>query len=248
MVDDTRAQLAVQNSADWYEAVFTAHGLSFERTPYAFVGGSRPPRYYSNLVVLDPTCRNEVVARLSELAERFDGEIGLKDSFCTLDLEPYGFRTLFEASWIWRAPRDCPLPDGWTRIEQSAELAHWEDAWKRNGSPTPQTVFPDAMLAQPGVVFLGRRGEAGFEAGCIANRSEGCMGLSNVFAERDPGAAFSQAADAVASLDGALPTVGYESGADLDHALAADFETVGPLRVLVSDGNASFAGRDAEAG
>ena len=99
-------------------------------------------------------------------------------------------------------------------------------------------MFP-ALLARPDVFFLGEKAQGRFLAGCIANRSRDCIGLSNVFAETPSPDAFAEAADAVSALARDLPVVGYESGPMLDNAALAGFDRVGDLRVLVS-GNARF--------
>ena len=70
----------------------------FERVPYAFVGHDRPPPYYSNLTTLDPDHTYAIPQELARFALKFGGVLGLKDSFCLLELEKNGFETLFEAS------------------------------------------------------------------------------------------------------------------------------------------------------
>ncbi len=240
---DERAIIAAGNNADLYEAMFSSQGLGYERLPFAFVGDDQPPPYYSNLTVLSPDRTDEIVEQIKTLAERFDGAVGVKDSFCRLDLVTNGFRTLFEASWIWREAGARPVSHGWHRIEDETDLALWEAAWKLSGSPTDRRMFNAKMLRRTDISFLGRKGPGGYEAGCIANRSEDCMGLSNVFAASPATDLFEQAADAVASIDPRLPIVGYESGTSLEQARSAGFMTVGDLRILVADA-ATFPAHD----
>jgi hypothetical protein len=184
--------------------------------------------------VLAPGHGDEIVLHLRALAQKFGGTIGLKDSFCELELAANGFETLFGASWIWRDAGVQVSSNGWERIGDEEGLVLWEAAWKQAGSPTPQRMFTRAMLQRPEIVFLGHWVDGEIEAGCIANISEKCIGISNVFSRSPSGGLFAQAAAAVASVAPDLPVAGYESGADLEHARMAGFESVGDLRILVS--------------
>jgi hypothetical protein len=239
MAIDPRAVIAAHNNADLYAAMFASHDLAYERLPYAFVGRDRPPPYYSNLTVLSPGHSDEIAAQLHKLADRFNGVVGLKDSFCELDLEANGFEMLFGASWIWR---EAGLRSGavdWQRIETEADLCGWEAAWKLSGSPAPHRMFRAGLLDRPDIVFLARRDGDAIMAGCIANVSDACIGISNLFARELSDDDFAEAAAAVASVAPHLPIAGYESGQDLQRARNAGFETVGALRVLVT-GDARF--------
>lgn len=231
---DPRAILAAHNNADLYAAMFASQGLIFDRLPYAFVGKDLPPPFYSNLTVLVPGHGDEIVVQLRALAQKFDDVIGLKDSFCELELAANGFETLFGASWIWREAGVQASLNGWEQIGDEAGLILWEEAWKQAGSPTQQRMFKGAMLERPEVVFLGHWVDGEIEAGCIANISEKCIGISNMFSRSPSDGLFVQAAAAVASVVPDLPIAGYESGQALKHARKAGFKTVGDLRILVS--------------
>lgn len=234
MAIDQRAIIAAGNNADLYEAMFASQGLNYLRLPYAFVGKDRPPPFYSNLTVLSPGHAAEIALQLRELARKFNGVIGLKDSFCELDLEANGFEILFGASWIWREADRHPIATDWERVERETDLRLWEQAWKGAGSPTSQRMFTATMMQRPEIAFLGHRKDGRFEAGCIANLSKDCVGISNVFSEAPSDAVFAQAAAAVASVAPHLPIAGYESGEELAHALKAGFVTAGDLRILVA--------------
>jgi hypothetical protein len=233
MGHDARAILAARNNADLYVAVFEAHGLRYDRLPAVFVGRDRPPPYYSNLTVCSPDRGAEVFAEVQRLAVRFGGTVGLKDSFCELDLRANGFETLFEAQWIWRAAGK-PAKSDWVPVETEAELATWEDAWKRSGSATEVRMFPEPMLRRADTVFLGKREGGAFVAGCIVTISADCVGMSNVFALSPSDGSYAAAAAAVAGIDPRLPIVGYEAGADLAAAKRAGFVETGRLRVLLA--------------
>lgn len=231
---DERAVCGAKNNADWYEAMFSAQGLRYHRKEHAFVAQDSPPPYYSEMTVLSPDQIEAVISELGMLAERFAGVMGLKDSFCQLDLTKNGFETLFEANWIWRSSFITEMPIGWEIVNNATDLLLWENSWKSNGSPAEIRVFPDSLLTRGDVFFLGRRAKGRFDAGCIANMSSNCVGLSNVYAEEESQRSYSQAADAVSALGGDLPVVGYESGNALIFAKNANFDLVGPLRILVT--------------
>lgn len=231
---DPRTIIAANNSADLYEAMFASQGLAFTRFPFAFVALDTPPPYYSDLTVQSPDHPTELMAEIKRSALRFKGRVGIKDSFCQLDLAAFGYEILFTASWIWRDGEILPLPPGWVQIMDEAGLQQWEEAWKASGSPTTHRMFTPAMLARRDVSFLARIVNGEIIAGCIANRSRNCVGLSNVFSAEPDQTIFAQAADAAAATAPGLAIVGYEAGDALTQAKHAGFQTVGVLRILVS--------------
>ena len=96
-------------------------------------------------------------------------------------------------------------------------------------------MFPEAFLAREDVTFIGKKESDCFAAGCIANLSDDCIGFSNFFTESSSAEVYADAADAVTALGYDLPIVGYESGAILEFAHWAGFESVGNLRVLMTE-------------
>jgi hypothetical protein len=205
---DPRAILAAKNNADLYAAMSASQRLGYERLTHAFVGRDRPLPYYSNLTVLAPGHADKIAAQLRALAQTFDGVIGVKDSFCELDLQANGFEILFGASWIWCEAGLQPSSHSWERIGDAAGLALWEEAWKQSGSPMPERMFTPELLRRPEIVFLGQRADGEIQSGCIANVSESCVGISNVFSRTPSDGVFAQATAAVASVAPQLPIAG----------------------------------------
>jgi hypothetical protein len=236
---DPRAVVAAKNNADIYEAVFVSHGLDFDRSDFAFSALSKPPPYYANLTILTPDRVEDCISKIKVVARQFDGAIGIKDSFCQLELVANGFEVLFTASWIWRSVEAQTEASTWQRVESDTELQAWESAWNSDGSPTPNRIFNTKMLAMPEVAFLVRKQNGKYLAGCIANISKDCVGISNVFCSSHQNDTYHEAAAAVAAVAPELPIVGYEAGEDLERACEAGFETVGGLRILVAR-SASF--------
>lgn len=224
---DERAVMAARNNADWYELMFEAHGLRYDRTPGAFVALDQPPPYYSWMTLQDPGPGPEVVEIIRREAER--PTFGIKDSFHVLDLPSLGLAELFSASWMWADnPAAGADTTGWRRIADDAALVAWEAAWSER-SPGAERLFPPALLHRSDVALWGREADDGFDGGAVANRSSDCVGMSNVFG---PGAV-PAAARLCAAFGAGLPVVGYEWGDALATALRTGFEPTGPLRVCV---------------
>ena len=233
---DNRALQAAANNADLYALVFEAQELRFDRYIYAFVARNQPPPYYSNLTVLSPDHSGEILDVLAQLSTCFDGKIGFKDSFCQFDVAQNGFDLLFKAAWIWRYAAPAQMPPSWDVVQNEADLADWEAAWKACGSPTSVHMFRPALLTCSNIAFLGKRdAKGGFSCGAIANASADCAGLSNVFAVAPNTHAFAEASTAASAVFPELPLVGYETGNSLAHARACGFETDGALRILKAD-------------
>ena len=95
---------------------------------------------------------------------------------------------------------------------------------------TTSRHFPDSILGRHDVVLWGRLAGNGYDAGVIANRSDDCVGMSNVFGDQ----AMADAAILCARSTPGLPLTGYAWGDELIEAVNLGFETCGRLRVWVS--------------
>lgn len=230
---DKRASVAAKNNADLYEAIFSAHGLAYRRHDFAFEALGQTPPYYSDITIQEPGRVSDLMPIIDRAIQRTGGRVGIKDSYCELDCAALGLSVLFEAEWIWRAPLHPAMDSGWSRLTTPQALTRFEQAWSENGSPATQRVFPPAMLDRPDFAFFARASGGGIDAGCIANLSNTCIGLSNVFSQDGSAATFAQAADVVAQLAPDLPVVGYESGDSLAAARKCGFDACGTLRILV---------------
>ena len=231
-----RARLCAGNNADLCQAIFKAHGLSDRRSDSYWSSDGQAPSYYPNAVTLDADAIAAQRAEIARLTSVLATDFSVKDGFCRLDLQPLGYSQLFEASWIWMdLRRPTTSPSGWERVEDAASLEMWERAWADGAIRSDGRVFPAAVLADPAIAILGRRTTDGFSAGCIANRSELVIGLSNVFAA-DGSPTYRDAAQAAAhAFAGGRALVGYDRGCGLDDALACGFQTTGRLRVWIRD-------------
>jgi hypothetical protein len=166
-------------------------------------------------------------ARVAEiLAER--GSASVKDSFATLDLASFGFEILFRAEWIWLEPGPAAAPshlDG-KKITKPHELDEWRAA---HGSA--DSIVP-GLLAEPGLSVLRGRGDSGAEVGAMISERAGVIGASNMFAQGvSIGATWRELVALLRLTWPGRPVVGYESGEDVAAAVAAGFESIGPLQI-----------------
>lgn len=210
---------AALNNARWCDAVCRAHGKPGRFLPPIWVNAETVPRFYPNAVTLavgEEALEEQRSAIDIMLKSHLPGRWSVKDSFSTLDLSRRGFDVLFEAQWIRGA-----MPAG----GPSTDIV-----WTRETEATAPLPFDDPNFA----MFAGRRGYR-VVAGGMLYRAEGVVGLSNVVAETADAAAVWRSLILLASQTfPRLPLVGYESGQELDAAVAAGFEAGDPLRVWVT--------------
>jgi hypothetical protein len=225
------------NSVHWYESVFRSHGLSWARARGLWSSAGRAPPYHSNVLTLTPEGGEDQIVAIEALGASLGCPFTVKDSFACLDLAALGFEPLFDAEWIWRQPRSaCPPPLGapgaWRRVDSASELERWEFAWREHGSPASAPVFLPELLADASIAVFAASRDGRIVAGCVANRSDGAVGLSNAFsADGDVQALLARAAAQVGRFAPELPLVGYEAGEALEAARRLGFRSAGPLRV-----------------
>jgi len=231
--------LCVANSLGWYQAVFRTHGLSGTLTDGVWACRGKVPPYYSSALTVAPgwtAARTQVVL---DLAADLQRPSSIKDSFAAMDVGALNARELFSAQWVLRDPGTAP-PDSepgsleWRRVTRADELEHWEAAWRENGSPAERRVFLPALLTDTDVALFGAHRDGRIVGGCVANRTPGAVGLSNVFAEAhvtEPAIA-GAIAETMRFAPG-MPVVGYERGEELDRFVRLGFRPVGPLRILL---------------
>ena len=244
----SKTELAVLNNVHWYEAVFAAHELGFERTGLAWFSHDTPPPYHSNLVVLSKGATQSQVEELVRQVSASAGSRGwsMKDSYANLDLAPLGFSELFEATWIWSDPVDTGVGNStagltWSRMTSPRDLAEWEAAWagdsKNQFASEVRRQFPDQMLLDHRYAFLAGKAQGKIVAGGILNQSPGAVGVSNTFADHghieDLWRSLVQHAG---SEFPGIPLVGYERGTELQLAQTAGFQSIGALRVWCHGG------------
>lgn len=217
---------AVANNATWCDAVCRTHGITGSFAADAWTAPVRTPPLYPDAVVLHPD------ADARSVLDRIDAGPGasVKDSFATLDLTPYGFEVLLDATWITLAPGAGSLLGD--TLELAAvhrdEFAAWEHAWR--GDDGPADVLRAELLENPAVTLL--VDPTSTAAGAALYATDGVVGVSNVFAgDGAVDAAWRGIVAWTAMHRPGAALVGYESGADLAAAWPLGFDPVAPLRV-----------------
>ncbi|MFL5679494.1 MAG: hypothetical protein ACJ77B_02700 [Chloroflexota bacterium] len=227
-------EAAAFNNAAWCDLFARLHEVDGVFEADAWTSRRRTPELYPDAVTLLPSVDP------ASLVSRIDRSPGssVKDSFADLDLTPWGFEPLFEASWIhFSAPiRGTAEATPLLPVRSEALLAAWEAAWGE--SPIPGRFFPTALLARPDVVVLAAVRDDFVEAGTILSIGGGAAGVSNLFVTQDALASGSSVSGAFATAGAigramfpGLPIVGYERGDGLAAAIDAGFEPLGPLAV-----------------
>jgi hypothetical protein len=241
---------AAHNNAVWCDAVSSALGGETAFGNGLWVNRQQAPPYYSNAVTLNPDDTDGQSAGIRALLDAgLSGKWTVKDSFCTLDLTPLGFRVLFEAQWLTLATeKPMRTPDArsahWERITTEGGLAEWETAWRRHSanmdaSSVPR-IFMPRLVADLNVAFLCGHLDAQVVAVAAANFSDDgtgrVCGLSNVFVPSQDAEAHRIGALALArACFPGLSLVGYARGNDLVAMRALGFQVLGPLRVWIRE-------------
>src|SRR5688572_1803404 len=118
---------AARNNAEWCAVFCRTYGIAGRFRADAWSSPVRTPPLYPDAVTLLPEVAVE------QLLSRIDTTEGgsVKDSFADLDLTSAGFRPLFHAEWLHRAPSDTDNVSGrgWSMLTTEQQLAEWESAW-----------------------------------------------------------------------------------------------------------------------
>ena len=222
---------AARNNAQWCDAVCRLHGITGTFSDDAWTSPVRTPSHYPDAVTLR---RSVDPAGVLDRADASRG-CSVKDSFAELDLSPWGFEILFEATWIQRIAgthRGAAGARQWGHVRDDQTLAAWEAA--RGAGAGGHGAFPPGLLARPDVVVLGASDGEEIVAGAVVYVGAGVAGLGSLFTTGPaPSDAFAGAAAAVARLHPGLALVGYETGVLLDAAEEAGFERIGRLAVWI---------------
>src|SRR5262245_2564694 len=224
---DSRAVAAARNNAEWCDLVCRTHGIDTTSERDVWFAHRRSPPLYPDAVTLsDRLSAGDAVGRV-------DSSTGcsIKDSFASVDLLSEGFRPLFDAEWIYRAPVERPaVCAGWSLVRTLDQLRTWAAA--HGGAD----VFRPALVHRPDVAIVLAYDDGGIAAGAIGNRTADVVGVSNLFAvAADEEQAWAGAIAAISACFPGMPLVGYEGDAALRAARRAGFVSIGPLRVWLKD-------------
>ncbi|HUZ77447.1 MAG TPA: hypothetical protein VMV93_07700, partial [Chloroflexota bacterium] len=206
-MDSTVLESAVRNNAAWCQEMACARGLPGQFETGLWVHPEPMPPFYPNAITLAGSSALHQHARIAEMVSAGNSLEAVKDSFCSLDLRPLGFRSLFTADWIARAADDSlnqTQDPKCLRLLTEKELRRWELAWGQT-PPGCEPIFPAALLANTDIAILALFDGDDIVAGCIANKADGVVGWSNLFGSR-PDVCLAATTKAFPGL----PVVGYE--------------------------------------
>ena len=214
-------EAAVTNNVAWCARVSRDHDVIGQYGDGWWVTLRPAPAHYPDAIALTAASGRDTMPRM--ISER--PRAGVKDSFARVDL--VGFDTVIEGSWIGCAPPTPGTDPAWAVVRTPGQLAAWVAAHGDALSIRPE------LLADLDVRVLAGVAEDRPVAGVIAYRTGDVVGISNVFLGRPHG--WPQVMAAVAACFPGLPLVGWESGGLLSAAVAAGFEDLGPMRVLLRE-------------
>ncbi len=214
---------AVDASLSWYDALCALHGVPCGIEGDVWCAYAAPPPLHSTAKTVEPGARPD--RALAAVA----GVGSIADSFGAFDLTGDGYRLLFEAQWIYRpAPPvgSRHLPAGWSIVRTESDLHTWTS---RHGT---QTVLIPALLQRSAFRVIGKREDDGYTAGAVLHLGAAVVDVSNVWSTSED-LDWSELVDAASAVFPGRALVGYEDGADLEHASTAGFSTLGPHRVWI---------------
>ena len=230
---DARDEIAALNNAEWCAAIWRSHGLPVETAQGLWFCPSPTPRYYPNVVTVDPLA--DPAGQVRFITDLWRGapdlDLSVKDSFARLELSSAGLRPLFDARWLWRDATSAAAEDdgllAWRRISDGEGLARWERAW-RGDDLEPERIFrPRLLQSEHTAVLAGFDAAGDMRAGGVAYDAAGVLGVTNIFGSRK------RFLRALGALELGGPVVTYEAGEDLAAAQRNGFALLGPLRVWV---------------
>jgi hypothetical protein len=231
---------AVRNNAAWCDRVCRAHGRPGTFLEHIWANRQATPRFYPNAVTLSAEGSAAQLASIRDLlGAGIPGPWAVKDSFCSLELAPFGFQMLCEASWLWRpAPRTGTGGQlagvRWAKVDRADELVAWEKAWsgEASGDLQHEPIFVPSLLADEAVCFVAGYQDGQIVAGAVGYHAADTVGVSNVFAPAEQAERYwAGCIGGIVDAFPGLPLVGYESGAELAIARSLGFAEVGTLRI-----------------
>ena len=231
---------AALNNAAWCDAVCRAAGGTTEFTAMLWRNAVPSPAYFPNVITIDADVKLAAVEVALRKVSVKGPQVGVKDSFRTLNLALIGFSKLFEASWIWRepeSPRFTSMQLAWTKIDSFANLQAWELAWwPEEPSPAPHpAIFGPTLLDCGNISFLAGHEGTALVAGASITETEDVVGLACTFF-RGPNPE-QQRRELLSVLRNRYPgrgIVGYESEDELLVMRELGFREIGPLCVWLS--------------
>jgi len=222
---DPRLRAAVDTSLAWYDDVFALHAIPTQVDGGLWWALCPPPPWHSGVKTTEPGVGVDRVLAVHEHG-------AVADSFGDLDLAPYGFTVLVDATLVHHLPLDEPpsgLLHGWTVVRDAGLLAEWNRAYDYAG------VLLPAVLDRPAFTVLARHVRGALAGGAVVHRGArpDIVGLSNTWSATSAEVDHAEVLAIVGVLHPASSVTDFAQGADLGAMVAAGYAPLGPQRVWV---------------
>ncbi|WP_210528563.1 hypothetical protein [Rubellimicrobium arenae] len=228
-------QKAIDNNVGLYRTILGHLGIGWRVEADLAHTDEKAPPYYSNAVTRSEQWRpDHRLLRIAETATRNGwADWSIKDSHDVLDLAPLGFRRLLRANWIHLNAASLQPVSHDLRFEIVAEeegLARWRAAWDPD-LQLGQLLFGPQLLNDPDLAFIAGYDGDRLVCGCLVNRTDDVLGISNCFALEEPRACWAAMVRFITDRLGQSSLVGYERDAALADFQSIGFEPIGSLSV-----------------
>jgi hypothetical protein len=229
---------AIDNNIGLYRTILGGHDIDWHTTADIAYSLRQVPQLYSNIVTRTPDWQpdNTFTTIDSSYCAQDWSTWSVKDSFRVLDLTHYGFKRLFEAHWIYLTIDEFdPLPSTGAHhqiVRTEADLSRWIAAWGI-GETISGPIFCNELLHDPDITFIaGFNEEGNVRSGCIINRTDDVLGISNFFGtDNEETEMWSSMIQFVSENVLCGDIVGYESRETLAKLDRIGFEPIGDLTV-----------------
>jgi len=235
---DKKLQRAIDNNHGLYEAIFASHGIRWNKNASSWYCIEKVPPLYSNLVTRSAAWRPDGIFR--SINNSFENEQwenwSIKDSFAALDLGSHDFIKLFDAQWLYLEARQFKPEKKIAGIRHELikdedALCRWRKAWDADEA-LGNRIFRPGLLRDPGVHFVAGYVAEKIVSGCLVNKTDNVLGISNCFCANEDIGYWSEIIRFIHASIEYTDIVGYErSGHLVTRLRATGFEAVGNLVV-----------------
>ena len=230
--------MAILNNNALYDEIFAFRNNIFQRQDSAYFTLEKTPKYYSNLVTIDENWNSDQIFRAID--RKFEDENwtewSIKDSFAVLDLEKNGFSRLFEAKWFYLEPENF-IPSErkenlrFKVVKNEEDLKLWRRLWDSD-EKLGNEIFDSKLLENPDLFFIAGYRKDEIILGCLLNKSEQVLGISNFFSPEKDIFYWSETIKFIYSAISKTKLVGYERMEFVNELVdTLNFESVGNLVV-----------------
>lgn len=226
---------AIDNNVGLYRAILGHSGAGWcVETDLAYTD-QKVPDHYSNAVTRSERWRpDDRFRRIANGAKEIGwADWSIKDSHDVLDLAPHGFRRLFRASWLYLDASDLQSFSHHLRFELVTKedgLARWRGACDPD-LQLGQRLFGPELLNDPALAFVAGYDGDRLVCGCLVNRTDEVLGISNFFALNKTRTRWGAMVNFIVDRLGQSSLVGYARAAALADLEAIGFDPIGSLSV-----------------